>query len=378
VIADCRLFVAACFAALLVLGSPSSARDQDASSRARQSYARAIELQSQGNDAAALALLWEAAGLAPRDPEIQNRLGEALDKFGAFDGAIAAYRAALQVNADFKKASNNLIVVLVRAGKSDDAIQHARQMLAARPDDADRYFALGLAQSEQDIDGAIASFRRALELDPRHALASYNLAMALNRSDRTTEAIEQLKRTLTLDSRAETHYMLGVIYFHLGDFDNASRQLSTAIDRDARYSQARAMLGAVFKARREWERAERELRRAIALNPDPATYYALAQVLHERGDRGAATTALNEAEQRRHEREQDQEASVLASVGTAKLDAGDLTSALDLFRHATTVSTRYAPAYYQMGRTLERLGRTREAADAFARAAALNPSLSKN
>jgi predicted RNA polymerase sigma factor len=31
-----------------------------------------------------------------------------------------------------------------------------------------------------------------------------------------------------------------------------------------------------------------------------------------------------------------------------------------------------------MGRTLERLGRTREAADAFARAAALNPSLSKN
>jgi Flp pilus assembly protein TadD len=69
---------------------------------------------------------------------------------------------------------------------------------------------------------------------------------------------------------------------------------------------------------------------------------------------------------------------VLASVGTAKLDAGDLTSALDLFRRATTVSTRYAPAYYQMGRTLERLGRTREAADAFARAAALNPSLSKN
>src|SRR5262249_39619862 len=159
------------------------------------------------------------------DPEIQNRLGEALDKIGAFDGAIAAYRAALQVNPEFKKASNNLVVVLVRAGKSDEAIQHARQLLAARPDEADRYFTLGLAQSEQDINGAIVSFRQALELDPRHALARYNLALALNRSDRTPEAIEQLKQTLTSDSRAETHYMLGVMYFHQGDFDSASRQL---------------------------------------------------------------------------------------------------------------------------------------------------------
>ena len=320
-------------------------------------------------------MLWEAAGQAPRDPEIQNRLGEALDKAGAFDGAIAAYRAALQVDPEFKKASNNLIVVLVRAGKSAEAIQHAREMLTARPDDADRYFTLGLAQSEQDIEGAIASFRRALELDPRHALARYNLAMALNRADRTPEAIEQLKQTLKDDSRAETHYMLGVMYFHQGDFDNASRQLSAAVDTDPRYAQAHATLGAVFKARREWERAEREFRRAIALTPDPATYYTLAQVLQQRGDTGAATAALDAAERLRREREQDQEASVLASVGTAKLDAGDLTTALDLFRRATTVSARYAPAYYQMGRTLERLGRNREAAEAFARAAALNPSL---
>jgi len=371
------MWTVAALAVIVALGSPPSAGDQDATSRARQSYARAIELQAQGNDAAAVALLWEAAGLAPRDPEIQNRLGEALDKIGAFDGAIAAYRAALQVNPEFKKASNNLVVVLVRAGKSDEAIQHARQLLAARPDDGDRYFTLGLAQSEQDINGAIASFRRALELDSRHALARYNLAMALNRSDRTAEAIDQLKQTLPIDSRPETHYMLGVMYFHQGEFDNASRELSAAIDTDPRYAQAHATLGAVFKARREWDRAERELRRAIALNPDPATYYTLAQVLQQRGESAAATTALDEAERRRREREQDQEASVLASVGTAKLDAGDLTTALDLFRRATTVSTRYAPAYYQMGRTLQRLGRDREAADAFARAAALNPSLSK-
>ena len=46
--------------------------------RAREAYSRAIGLETQGNNQAALSLLWEAAGLAPRDADIQNRLGEAL------------------------------------------------------------------------------------------------------------------------------------------------------------------------------------------------------------------------------------------------------------------------------------------------------------
>src|SRR5918994_7676160 len=66
---------------------------QDA--RARDAYTRAVELEAQGNHSAALALLWEAAGLAPRDAEIQHRLGEALDRIGALDAAVDSFRRAL-------------------------------------------------------------------------------------------------------------------------------------------------------------------------------------------------------------------------------------------------------------------------------------------
>jgi len=90
---------------------------QDTSPRAKETYARAIELDAKGNHSAALALLWEAAGLSPRDPEIQNTLGEALDRIGALDAAIAAYRVAVHENPQFRKASNNLILALVKAGK---------------------------------------------------------------------------------------------------------------------------------------------------------------------------------------------------------------------------------------------------------------------
>jgi superkiller protein 3 len=359
----------------LILAGVAIGAAQDTSPRAKETYARAIELDAKGNHPAALALLWEAAGLSPRDPEIQNALGEALDRIGALDAAIAAYRVAVHENPQFRKASNNLILALVKAGKGEEAVQRARDLAAQAPSDPDRYFTLGLAQSEQNIDDAMKSFRRALEIDPRHALARYNLALALNRTDRTEEAIEEMKMSLTIEPRAETHYMLGVMYSHQGEFDAAIRELKAAIAADPSSAAAHTALGSVFRARRDWENAERELRRAIAINSDPATHYTLAQVLQQRGDSAGAAAVLAEAERLRHQREQDQRASVLTSVGTARLDAGDLSGALELFRHAVAASDGYAPAYYQMGRTFQRLGREQEAKEAFARAATLNPSL---
>ena len=161
----------------------------DAPDRARQAYARAVVLEAQGNHAAALSLLWEAAGLAPRDADIQNALGEALERIGAFDAAVEAYKAALAERPTFQKASNNLILSLVKSGKGEEAVARARALVAAAPDDADRYFTLGLAQSEQDLTGAMSSLQHALELAPRHVLARYNLALVLRRADRVPEAI---------------------------------------------------------------------------------------------------------------------------------------------------------------------------------------------
>jgi len=361
-------------AVFLSVGETSGGAQQPPA-RAQEIYTRAIDLESRGNHSAALALLWEAAGLSPRDPEIQTALGEALERIGAFDAAIGAYRVALEQNPQFRKASNNLILALVKAGKSEEAIARAQALVDAAPKDPDRYFTLGLAQSEQNIDAAVQSFRRALELDPRHALARYNLALALNRADRTAEAIEEMKQALAIDSRAQTHYMLGVMYSRQGEFDAATRELTAASNKDPRSANARIALATVFQAQRQWDAAEREIRRAIAIAPDPSAYYMLSQVVRQRGDSAGATAAVSEGERLRHEREQEQQASVLTAVGAAKFDARDFTGAVNLFRRATEASDRYAPAFYQLGRALQQLGQDRAAREAFARAAALNPSL---
>ena len=364
-----------CISLCLFVTSLTMAPAQDTTRRAKELSDRAIQLERDGNYPASLSLLWEAAGLAPRDADIQNRLGEALERIGALDAAVAAYRTAVQTRPEFRKASNNLILALVKVGRGDEAVQLARALVAEDPKDPDRSFTLGLAQSEQNINDAIASFRRTLELAPQHTLARYNLALALNRSDRAGEAIDELKRTLDTDPQPQIHYMLGVIYWHQGEFDQAMAELKGAIAQQSNYADAHYALGSVLKARKDWKGAAGALRRAIALRSDSSTHYTLAQVLQLSGDQEGARAEFAESERLRQRTEADQRASVLTAVGIEKFNAGDVQQALDLFRRATSANEQYAPAYYQMGRALERLGHAQEAREAFSRAAKLNPGL---
>src|SRR3954467_15776563 len=134
--------LAGIFACLLLAHAGPDA--QAAVSHATDAYRRAIDLEAVGNNAAALSLLWEAAGLAPRDADIQNRLGEALERIGALDAAVDAYQHALRSQPDFSRAMNDLVVALAKAGRGAEGVRVAEGWVSARPDDPERLFTLGL------------------------------------------------------------------------------------------------------------------------------------------------------------------------------------------------------------------------------------------
>ena len=351
------------------------AREQIATGRARQAYERAIELEEQGNSVGALSLLWEASGLAPRDADVQNRLGEALERIGALDAAVDSYRRALDVRPAFRKASSNLILALVKTGKGPEAVERARALIAESPGDTDRYFTLGLAQSEQDLDGAIQTFRKVLQMAPQHALARYNLALVLRRADRLPEALAELERLVKTDPRSEAHYTMGIIYWHQGDMDRATNALRAAIAAEPKHADALFALGSVLKARRDWTGSTAALQRAVEIRPDPATYYTLSQVRQLAGDDAAARTYLDESERLRTRARLEHEALVWTSVGIQKAASGELLAAVDNFRRATAIFEAYAPAHYQLGLVFERLGEHEASRSAFERARQLNPSL---
>ena len=243
---------------------------QETPTRAKEAYKRAIDLEGQGNYAAALSLLWEASGLAPRDADVQNRLGEALERIGALDAAVDAYRRALAERPTFRKASNNLILALVKTGKGPEAVERARALVAEAPGDPDRYFTLGLAQSEQDVDGAIQTFRKVLELAPRIASHATTLRSSSDApiGCRTRSPSSSARWRLSRARKPTTRWAssTGTRATWIGQrLRSAPRWRS-----EPRYADAHYTLGAVLKEQRDWAGATASLRRAIALRPDAA------------------------------------------------------------------------------------------------------------
>jgi tetratricopeptide (TPR) repeat protein len=344
--------------------------------RAKEAYERAVKLEAEGNHAAALSLLWEAAGEAPGDADIQHRLGEALERIGALDAAIDAYRQARAVRPDMRKATNSLILVLVKAGRGPEAVEQARALVRAAPQDPDTHFTLGLALAEQDLDEGIRALQRALDLAPRHTLARYNLALVLKRADRIAEAIDQLNRAQDIEPRSEAHYTLGVIHWQQGKLDKAADELRAAAAAEPGYVDAHYTLGAVLRAAGDLAGAATALRRAIALKPDLwGAHYTLGQVRQQAGDRSGAQRHLADAERLRLRAQQIQEAGVWTAVGIRKLDEGAPSAAVESLRRAVATFEEYAPAHYQLGRALARLGDRQASRAAFLRAYELNPSL---
>ena len=351
------------------------APDQDRAG-ARAAYERAVAREAAGDEAAALSLLWTAAGLDPADAEIQNRLGESLQRIGALDAAIESYQTAVAARPSFRKAANNLVLALVAAGRGSESTDLARRLVAAAPEDAEAHFTLGLAHSEQDVEEAVRSFRRAIQIAPDHALARYNLALVLRRMDRLDAAADELLRAIAIAPRAEAHFQLGVIRWHQHRLDEAAAALRAAIALDPKHADAHHALGGVLDAAGERVRAIEALRRAVGLRPDLAdAHYTLARVLRAAGDPAGAAPHERDAERLRERARLEQEARVWTSTGSARMQAGDLVAAVDHFRRAASILDAYAPAHYQLGLAFLRLGQPEAARRAFARAQQLNPSL---
>lgn len=355
----------------------ATARDVDAQgdARARETVRRAQALEARGDTSGALALLWTASGLAPGDADIQMRLATALERVGALDAAIDTWRSALAARPADRKATRGLVLALVAAGRSPEAVILARTATDEAPKDVEALVTLGLAQSEQDVAAALDTMQRALARAPDHTLARYNLALLLKRVDRLDEAITQLTRVIAREPRPEAYYALGVAAWHRGDAARATEALDAAIALDPRHADAYHMLGAVRASARDWSGAAGALRRALALKPQPATHDVLARVLQASGDDEGALTHRAESARLAQVEARQHEARVWTALGTERLEQGDALPALDALRRAVAIDDTYAPAHFQTGRTLDRLGEPAAADGAYARARQLNPHL---
>jgi Tfp pilus assembly protein PilF len=105
-------------------------------------------------------------------------LGNALAKKQLLDDALAQYREAIALDANFADAHSNAATILLQRGNVSGAIAEYEKALAIPPEDAVNHVRLGtLLWQTGSAKVAASHYRRALEIDPTSAEARNGLAL---------------------------------------------------------------------------------------------------------------------------------------------------------------------------------------------------------
>lgn len=205
-----------------------------------------------------------------------------------------------------------------------------------------------------------------------------------------------------LPDRPEADHFLGLAYYRLADYPAAIRHLTAARNRETEESppwkQTVEILGAAFYFANHWQQAVPLLEKAVVWQPDnadlqytlgisylftgnaggarrtfakvfqvepdsPQAYVLTFDMMRKEGIEAGTEALLEEAHGRWPE------FSGLASrLGTAAMNSGDPTRAVELFRQETGRNPGDSGSWHALGEALAGAGQTSEAVEALKRA----------
>ncbi|HYH67553.1 MAG TPA: protein kinase [Urbifossiella sp.] len=330
---------------------------------------RAAVLQNQqglihdhlGQHAAAAAAFRRAAVMNPSDATVRENLGDSLlDAGDATAGD--AFREAIKIDPDRFDPRDKLAVLLARQGKLDEALA---LLAEAGPDHAAAFHRrVRLYQERGRHRDALDLIEPWLDAKPKDAVARHLLGVSLVQTGRLPEAVGAFERVLTTLPAAGL------------DYRQVSLDLGTALITDARRlenegsveaAEAAAARGHSYRAW-AWNKAGRkraaadEARRAIALQPQAASYHRLLGDCLREVDPEQALAAYRAAAEDFSDRFQAETLPRLADVLT---DLDRPAEALAALAPLVGRGRANPAAHRSAGRALMESGQLAEAADHF-------------
>jgi Flp pilus assembly protein TadD len=171
------------------------------------------------------------------------------------------------------------VQALREAGKTAEALDEVRALLAKDSKNAGAFNALGLVYYRMDkLALAESAFRRAIELDPRAkttAAVWNNLGLVALGKGRDQEAFAAFAQAAELDhGNREAHVNQALVYLDCGDYTRAERELRRALDIDGDDPDALVALGVALRGLKRFDDARAAYERALTLRPEhpPALY----------------------------------------------------------------------------------------------------------
>jgi len=196
--------------------------------------------------------------------------GQAFQRFGHFDDALAAYRRVLKKRPNHFDALHMLGVTEQLSGNSEAAARSLKRALLLDPQSVAAHCDLAVVLMVlQRLDEALASCDHAIARKPDFAGAYFHRGNVLMGLRRFTEAVASFDQAIALDPQhADAFNDRGNALHELGRFDDAIASYDSALARKPDHVRALANRGAAFKELKQAERAIADFDRALALAPD--------------------------------------------------------------------------------------------------------------
>jgi tetratricopeptide (TPR) repeat protein len=166
---------------------------------------------------------------------------------------------------------------LLAENKQPDASRWVlEQVIQAAPDLADAHGGLGIVLTEMGrYKEATNELQRAVRLSPDSAEYAMRYAEALLLSKQYPAAMDFLKSVKDRFGKLpEYRYKLGLAYYGSADYISAIDELEGVVRENPNLDRAQYFLGHSYSATGDLAKAEIYYRKALALHPQDASYYA--------------------------------------------------------------------------------------------------------
>jgi serine/threonine protein kinase/tetratricopeptide (TPR) repeat protein len=183
--------------------------------------------------------------------------------------AIQSATRAIAIDSTLADAQMAMGGALASEFKLAQARHYLETAIGLEPGNAPAHFWYGIMfRLAGDVDGDLRELGRAAELDPLSPVTRSNLAYAYYATGRMSEAIEQARRVLEIDSTAypAAYFYLGLPYLFSGKPDGALAAFASAYRLNPEGTGSRGLFTLGLAATGQWRDAER-VRADIARRP---------------------------------------------------------------------------------------------------------------
>jgi len=238
--------------------------------RARDSFARAVQLAQAGDVAGAERALGEVLDRDPKLDHAWTDLGVLAERRGDLAAAEKDYRQALALAPDQEAAWDFLGRLLCREGRAQDAQALASARCTASPTAAGPRNALAFSLLElNQPQAAETEAKKVLKDDEKNVRTMQLLAQAYFREGKYELSKLVLENARAVDANdAVTHNLLGATLLRLKQRPLALEEFRAAAQARPDFAEARNNYGVMLVEAGDFEGAVRELEAAVALAPD--------------------------------------------------------------------------------------------------------------